>query len=206
MIEFPADSREFRGGFATVSQGFLVCPPRAEGAAKGIENSTDKHPSSRAGSLHSESDRQNYRADQRGRDRGEEERKAGGHNDPSKWEASEDNNAEQELDNQPSILRVGHQRTSPEDPINEGPASGDRNHWNRDIETPDDNPRKDEGTGSRIVSVNSHQKQEEAGDSPESTKEKQNAVAQTSKPKVGDGWGSELREQNPLTGSWPNRL
>ncbi|KAG9025792.1 hypothetical protein FS837_004815 [Tulasnella sp. UAMH 9824] len=160
-----------------------------------MENSTDEHPSSRAVNLRSENDMQNHGDDQRGKYGGADERKAGGNNDSSKGEASKDNILEQELDNQPSILRIGHEITSPKDTINEGPGSGDRNtHLNGDIENPDVNLGEDEGTGSRIINGDRHQKQEEAGNNPGSTNEEQNGYGQTSKPKVGDGESEFLAE------------
>lgn len=202
LIEFPAHSREFRGGFATVAQGFLAPSPRAEGAAKEIEKSSDEQLSSRAGNLQHESDIQNHGDDQRSKDGGADERKASGNNDASKWEvASKDDNAEHERHNQLSIPKIGHEMTPPEDMTYDVPGSGDRDiHSNRGIETRDQQPGREEGTDGQIVNGDSHKKRAETGHDRESGIKEQDGDGQTSKPKVGDQSGSELGEHKPLTG------
>ncbi|KIO20490.1 hypothetical protein M407DRAFT_29897 [Tulasnella calospora MUT 4182] len=66
LIDFPENSREFRGGYATVSEAFLASPSSAQGAGNESEHTTDRHPDSDAHNLQSQSKTQEPEDDQRG--------------------------------------------------------------------------------------------------------------------------------------------
>ncbi|KIO25821.1 hypothetical protein M407DRAFT_24875 [Tulasnella calospora MUT 4182] len=86
LIDFSENAREFRGGYATVSEAFLASSSSAEGAENGAEQTTDRHPDSDARNLQSQSDTQENKDDQGG----ENERSSGditdGENDREKDE------------------------------------------------------------------------------------------------------------------------
>ncbi|KAG8932152.1 hypothetical protein FRC01_000200, partial [Tulasnella sp. 417] len=66
LIEFPTGTREFRGGFATVSQAFLASASSSARVGKGFEETTPEHANSNPPNLESQSDSEEGKDGQRG--------------------------------------------------------------------------------------------------------------------------------------------
>ncbi|KIO20488.1 hypothetical protein M407DRAFT_29895 [Tulasnella calospora MUT 4182] len=86
LIDFPENAREFRGGYATVSEAFLASPSSAEGAGNESEHTTDGHPDPDAHNLQSESKPQEPEDDQRGENERSSSDMTDGENDREKDE------------------------------------------------------------------------------------------------------------------------
>ncbi|KIO17469.1 hypothetical protein M407DRAFT_32856 [Tulasnella calospora MUT 4182] len=84
LIDFPENAREFRGGYATVSEPFLASPSSAEGAGNESEHTTDRHPDSDAHNLQSQSKPQEPEDDQRGKNERSGSHITDGENDQAK--------------------------------------------------------------------------------------------------------------------------
>ncbi|KIO17474.1 hypothetical protein M407DRAFT_32861 [Tulasnella calospora MUT 4182] len=82
LIDFPENAREFRGGYATVSEALLASSSGAEGAGNGPEHTTDGHPDSDTRNLQS----QEPEDDQRGQNERSGSHITDGENDQAKDE------------------------------------------------------------------------------------------------------------------------
>ncbi|KIO20487.1 hypothetical protein M407DRAFT_29894, partial [Tulasnella calospora MUT 4182] len=83
LIDFPENSREFRGGYATVSEALLASSSTVEGAGDESEHTTDKHPDSDA---QSQGNTQEPHHDQPGENERSGSHITGGENDQAKDE------------------------------------------------------------------------------------------------------------------------
>ncbi|KAG8932155.1 hypothetical protein FRC01_000203 [Tulasnella sp. 417] len=128
LIEFPADLREFRGGFATVLQAFLTSDSTAEGPGSGFEHTTDEHGNSSERNPQSQSDTQEYEDDQQRRD----EEKVGDAVEYDKDHAPEDrrkkpsDTLERQSHLQASTPTTSHESASFKHSSYENPDSDDR--------------------------------------------------------------------------------
>ncbi|KIO20485.1 hypothetical protein M407DRAFT_29893 [Tulasnella calospora MUT 4182] len=165
-IEFTANAREFRGGFATVSQGLLASPSRAGRGAKMSGHVRDEHPSPDAGDPKADSEAQEPRDDDQGKGQGADG--CGGEGD----------------DNHPKGEEIGDPLASSEQTVDEDSVLGHHNPQS-DIHLPDgDRQGNDKGPGSRIANGDNDPTQEEGRNKSDNSKEERNSDHQTSKPKI----------------------
>ncbi|KAG8916717.1 hypothetical protein FRC01_002901 [Tulasnella sp. 417] len=187
-IQFPGDALEFRGGFATVSQGLLTSPSSAEGGANKSEHVADQHSSSETSNAQPCDGAQNPGGDHQGKEEGADGRTANGDDGNAKEEGIKDNGEEQKANDQTLIPKIEHELPSSEHTANEYQDSG--NHDARsphDIQEPGDGQKnKDGGGDSRITDGDNGQTKEEVRTNIENANEEQSRGRPTSKPKVRD--------------------
>lgn len=184
MIEFPQDAREFRGGFATVSQGLLASPSPAEGDVNKSGQVADQRPSSETGNPQCDNHTQNPR----GEHPGKEEEADGNLGDTEEKGRKDDGQEGLTTHDQTSMTKIVDQSDSPEHMANEGPELAD-SHSNPQSDTHgDDSNRegKDEGTKSGVAGGTIDQTKDEGRKQSENTNQEQNSGLQNPKPKVGD--------------------
>ncbi|KAG8916716.1 hypothetical protein FRC01_002900 [Tulasnella sp. 417] len=151
-IEFPEDTREFRGGFATVSQGLLAPASLPEGDESESEHTTSQPPSSESGNPEPAKDTQEPRDDHKGKDKGVDVPTADGDNDGTEGEEKKDNEEKQKVDNQNSIQQIEYGLASSENTADGDPNSGDRDTQSRSNiqRSEDDHQGENEVTESSI--------------------------------------------------------
>ncbi|KAG8916605.1 hypothetical protein FRC01_002969 [Tulasnella sp. 417] len=188
LIKFPEDAREFRGGFATVSQGLLASPSSAKRGANKSKHVADQYSSSETSNPQPCSVAQNPEGDHQGKEEGADSRTADGDDGHAKGEGIKDNDEEQKANNQTLIPKIEHDLPSPEHTVNEDQDSGNRDTQSpHDIQKPGDGlQNKDEGRDSRITDGDNGQTKEEVRTNPENANEEQSRDRPISKPKVRD--------------------
>lgn len=189
MIKFSPGAREFRGGFATVSQGLLASSSRAEEVANGSEHTTEDRADLDAHNLLYPNGIEKPEDDQQSRGERVHSHGAGDSDDNSTKEEERtgyDDEGDQKSRIQPSITKVGDELASSDHTADGDPDSGDRNpRPHNGIQAPkDDQQGHDEPTDSHIADGGNRQSQEEARVESESTNKEQDPDRQTSKPKV----------------------
>ncbi|KAG9050005.1 hypothetical protein FS837_008185 [Tulasnella sp. UAMH 9824] len=198
LIEFPPDSREFTGGFATVSQGLWASNPSpAEDRTNKSEHTTNEHLSSEAGRLHSDKDPQESEEDHQGKDEEADGRAIDCNNDQTNGEERKDNDQERKPQDQSSILRVevgsgalGHIADEDQDLENRNPQP------QGDTQEPDDG-QKDQNEGINHLQKaddDNEQTKDEARKESNSSNEERHSH-QPLKPKVGNKSASRLCER-----------
>ncbi|KIO27382.1 hypothetical protein M407DRAFT_23433 [Tulasnella calospora MUT 4182] len=188
LIEFPKDAREFRGGYAIVSQAVLASPSNVEGVTHESERVTDESPGSDDRNPYSHSDTQEPKDDQQGKDEGAESGTADSDNDHSKEEGRKgDNNPEEQGSHrQASIPEIGDEPSSSEDIADQNPDSGDCDRQLRsDNQEPEgDQQGQDQGPDGRTADAENNNTGEGTRKEPGGTNEEQNSDRQTPKLKT----------------------
>ncbi|KAG8916604.1 hypothetical protein FRC01_002968, partial [Tulasnella sp. 417] len=175
LIEFPGDAREFRGGFATVSQTLLAPASPAKGDESESEHTTNQPPSSESGNPEPARDTQEPRDDHKGKDERVDVRTADGDNDGTEGEERKDNEEKQGLDNQNLIQQIEYRLDSSENTVDGDPNSSDRDTRSQsNIQgSEDDHQGENEVTESRIPDGDTGRMKEEARKPLENSKDEQ---------------------------------
>ncbi|KIO22414.1 hypothetical protein M407DRAFT_28062, partial [Tulasnella calospora MUT 4182] len=153
LIDFSRDAREFRGGFATVSQAFFALRPSTEGVANEFKHALERL-DSKARSLQALSDTQESRDREQGGDDGQGSHTVNDGNDQTEEGGKKPNNdEEQKAHLQPSTPGLGDEATPSKVTRDEGPDSGDRNpHPQSNAHEPEgDKQGQSEPTDGRIA-------------------------------------------------------
>ncbi|KAG9041362.1 hypothetical protein FS837_012366 [Tulasnella sp. UAMH 9824] len=194
LIEFPVDAREFRGGFATVSQGFLASSSRTEGGANESKHLTDEPPSLADVDSQPDEGLQQPQPRTEGKNEDVRSRKADCRNGLSEEEESKEPNTDEEhrSPRQPPIPDIGNEASTSHHIVNEDPDLGDRNHQSHKNTEGVENDEQGEGERSArgIANGNNDEAKEEAEDEGKNGNEGQLSDRQTLK-QVGDGSASE---------------
>ncbi|KAG8905830.1 hypothetical protein FRC01_008223, partial [Tulasnella sp. 417] len=139
LIQFPEDAREFRGGFAIVSQAFLAPSSSIEGTKNESEQTTADPLASDAPNTHSNGDTQDPEDDHQAKDEGTET--ADTDIDRDREDGKKQHDDEQhEPHLQFSLLKVSDVPSSSEHIPDEGLGQGDHNPQSRNnAQEPEDN-------------------------------------------------------------------
>ncbi|KAG9041364.1 hypothetical protein FS837_012368 [Tulasnella sp. UAMH 9824] len=204
LIEFPADAREFRGGFATVSQGLLAPSSRGGEDANESKHLTNEHHSLDDVNSQPNKDLQQLEPQTEEKNEDVDSRKAFGEKDRPEEEGTKEPNDEEEhaSPRQPPVPDIGNEGSMSHHIVNEDLDLGDRDHKSHGNTDRVENDQQGEsersathdGTSSAIVGGSKDEAKEEAGKGPKNDNEEQNCDLQTSK-QVGDGSASELYGQ-----------
>ncbi|KAG8921277.1 hypothetical protein FRC01_000327, partial [Tulasnella sp. 417] len=190
LIDFPENSREFRGRYATVSQAFLTSPSKdSEGGANESEDTTDESLGSNAGNLPSHDDNQEHQDAQKVKGRGMGGRETDDNaadviQQLQEADKTPSNAEEQRPHRQTPLLKVGNVLLSSERVEGEDPEWDDRDpEPQTDTQEPqNDDQGKAEGTESCIADDRSTK--EEGRKESENANEEQSYNHPTSKSKL----------------------
>ncbi|KIO19638.1 hypothetical protein M407DRAFT_30709 [Tulasnella calospora MUT 4182] len=187
LIAFSGDAREFRGGFATVSQAFLAPRSSAEGVANKSKHSTERLDLN-ARNLQALSDTQRPRDDEKGGDDGQDRHPVKDGNDRTEEEGEKKLNDDEEQRSPPqnSNPKIVEEATSPEHTADEGPDEGHRNPRSQSDaqKLADDQQGQDETTDRRIVDGGNDDTKDVAIEKSENTNGGQNSGHQTAGSKI----------------------
>ncbi|KAG9050008.1 hypothetical protein FS837_008188 [Tulasnella sp. UAMH 9824] len=196
LIEFPADVREFRGGFATVSQGRLVSSSRADGGAIQSKHFTGEHPSSvdKEG-LQSDKATQEAGTESEGKNEEAAARKVDSGNDHPREEGPReaDNDKEHESPRQTSITKIGSETSISHRIVNADPDPGDHDHQSLSLTKDNENDQQGEVEGpvSRIPEGTNNEAKEQAKNESKNSKDQQDRDDETYK-QVRNGSACEI--------------
>ncbi|KAG8919101.1 hypothetical protein FRC01_001478 [Tulasnella sp. 417] len=154
LIEFPDDTREFRGGFATVSRAFLAPSPSVNELGNESAPTADEHRDPDAGNPQPRSDTQERKDDQQGKDKESDRRTTDEGEDHGEDDTGKKFDTHEKRVNRPtSTPKADDGPESSGHSAREGPESGDRNALpQKDIQGQGDNHQdKDAGTDSRTL-------------------------------------------------------
>ncbi|KAG8925664.1 hypothetical protein FRC01_009850 [Tulasnella sp. 417] len=188
-IEIPTNAREFRGGYATVSQAFLAYASNDSGGAKESEHPTDERPDSNARNLQSHNDKQEYENEQKFKGEQVASRGADGSDDDTQAEADKKRNGNEgpQPHHQSPPPKVGDTSSYSDCIADKGP------YWvNHDLQSPsdiqkpqgDDPEGQDEEIESRVAEEDDHETKEEGRKRSENTSEEQSSDRRGPKPKI----------------------
>ncbi|KAG8925665.1 hypothetical protein FRC01_009851 [Tulasnella sp. 417] len=187
-IEIPTNAREFRGGYATVSQAFLTYPQKSLGGVNESEQPTDERPDSDTRDLQSYNNKQEHEEEQQVKGEKADSPGADGNHDDTQEGAGKKPNGDEEphAHRQPSPPKVGDTPSSSDRIADKGPYLGDLDLQSQsDIHKPqDDDKDKVEGTEGRVAEEDDHQTKEEGRKQSENTNEEQSSNRRAPKPKI----------------------
>ncbi|KAG8928715.1 hypothetical protein FRC01_005510 [Tulasnella sp. 417] len=128
LIEFPEDTPEFRGGYATVSRGLLGSQPSIEEPLHEAQSTTGDHPNSDASDPQPKSDTQEPENGRSGRVDGADGQPADGDDDLTTQEGRNENNDDEEQKSHSQMLvpKTGDESASSEQAADEAVGSRDR--------------------------------------------------------------------------------
>ncbi|KIO22979.1 hypothetical protein M407DRAFT_27548 [Tulasnella calospora MUT 4182] len=187
LIAFSGDAREFRGGFATVSQAFLAPRSSTEGVANKSKHSTERLDLN-ARNLRALRDTQRPRDDEKGGDDGQDRHPVKDGNDRTEEEGEKKlNDDEEQRSPQNSNPKIVEEAISPEHTADEGPDSGHhkpRSQSDARKLADDQEGGQDQATDGRILGGGNDDTKDVAIEKSDKTNGGQNSGHQTAGSKI----------------------